>query len=276
MIIRKDHSFLTLALALLIGACTGGDKPEQKAEPSDPNIRVVKEFYPNGRLKSSTEALGKLRHGESREYRKDGTLEILITYRNNRKHGPAKNYYPDGKTVKTELTYDNGYKQGESRWYYPDGSLYRSTPYVRGEIQGIRRVYYENGQLMAEIPYKDSQPGTGLKEYQSDGSPVNFDSKIVFQEVDRISLDNTFELIISLSDGYRNVEYFAGHLTEGKYWNERLSPIETENGVGTMNFFVSKGSFKMETINVIARIRTERKHFRIIQREYHLALENKF
>ncbi len=260
---------------LFLAACSPG-KPEQKTPVKDPNIRVITEKYPNGVMKSSTEAVGQLRHGESKEYRKDGTLENLITYENNRKHGPARNYYPDGRTVKTEINFVNGYKQGETHWNFPDGKIYRITPYINGKIFGIRQVYYKNGNLQAEIPYIDGQPGMGLKEYNSNGSAKKFDSKIVFKETDRIALDNTFKLVISLSGAYKNVKYYSGKLYDGKYWNDQLSPIASENGVGVMDFFVSKGSFKMETINVIARIKTPLNNYYIIQKEYHLALENKY
>lgn len=259
----------------MLASCSPG-KPEPEKPVKNPNIRVITEKYPNGMLKSSTEAVGQLRHGESKEYRKDGTLESLITYENNRKHGPARNYYPDGKTVKTEMNYVNGYKQGETRWYFANGEIYRITPYINGKIIGIRQVYYENGNLQAEIPFLDSQPGMGLKEYNLNGIAKKFDSKIVFNETDRINLDNTFKLTITLSDGYKDVKYYSGKLSSGRYWNEQLSPIASENGVGVMDFFVSKGSFKMETINVIARIKTSLNNYHIIQREYHLALENKY
>jgi hypothetical protein len=265
---------LILVQILLLASCSPG-KPESSPKSKDPNYRIVEEYYPDGRLKSSTEAVGKLRHGDSKEYRPDGTLESQVSYRNNRKHGPARSYYPDGKTVKTEINYADGFKQGETNWYYPDGKIYRTTQYLDGKIQGTRKIYYEDGKLQAEIPYKDSQLGIGLKEYTSAGSLKKYTSTIVFGEMDRVSLDNTFRLAISLSDNYKNVEFFRGKLTEGVYWNEQLSPIPTENGTGIMDFHISKGSFKMETINIIARIKTPLNNYRILQREYHLALENK-
>lgn len=273
LFVRARLVLMVLSI-LLADSCSPG-KPEQNNNSKDPNIRVIKEYYPDGKLKSSTEALGQLRHGESREYRKDGSLESIITYENNRKHGPARSYYPDGKTVKTEVHFVSGLKHGEARWNYPDGNLYRLTPYLNGRIVGVRKVYYENGNLQAEIVYQDGEPGVGLKEYNSNGTLREFESKMVFSEIDRISLDNTFVLTVSLSDGYRNVEYFSGKLSDGQFWNEQLSPITSANGVGVMEFFVSKGSFKMETINIIARIKTNLNNYLIIQREYHLALENK-
>lgn len=239
-------------------------------------IRVVKEYYPDGRLKSETEALGKLRQGESREYRRDGTLENRISYDKNRKHGPAYNYYPDGKTLKTEIHYYKGYKNGEARWYYPDGKIYRITPYEMGRINGIRKVYYENGKLQAEVPYSVGRPGVGLREYYSGGAPKQQNVRIVFRESDRVSLDNTFRLLISLSDGGRNVKFYRGRLIGDKYWNEDLKPIPTENGTGVLSFDIPRGSYKMETIHVVARIRTALGNDLIIRKDYHLAVENNY
>jgi antitoxin component YwqK of YwqJK toxin-antitoxin module len=275
----KTHYLVILATlafpAILAVSCSGGKKEDTTASLPD-GIRVVKEYYKNGRLKSETQAMGKLRHGESREYRKDGTLENLIIYENNRKHGPARNYYADGKTVKTEIQYVNGFKNGQAKWYYPDGKIYRITPYENGKIHGIRTTFYENGNKQAEIPYKSGQPGIGLKEYNSDGTPRNSNVKIIFSEQDRISMDNSFRLSISLSSGNRSAEFYRGKLTEGKYWNVELSAIPTENGVGVMEFYIPKGTFKMETINIVAREKTSLNNYRILQGEYHLALENKF
>jgi antitoxin component YwqK of YwqJK toxin-antitoxin module len=272
----RSLGFILIIFFLAMAGSCSPDKQKDTTPPKDPNIRVVKEYYPDGRLKATTEALGKLRHGESKDYRKDGTLENLITYENNRKHGPARNYYSDGETVKTEIGYVNGYKHGEARWYYPNGSIYRITPYASGKINGIRKSYYENGNIQAEVTFLNGQPGVGLKEYNPNGSPKNFDAHIVFSEQDRISLDNTFRLTISLSDGIRSVKFYQGHLTDEKFWNDELSPINTENGRGLIEYHVSKGTFKMETLNIVGRVKTSLNNYHYIQREYHLALENRF
>lgn len=258
-----------------LAACNQqGKQKEQPANPSD--IHVIKEYYPDGKIKSETEAKGKLRHGTSKEYRKDGTLENVITYENNRKHGLAANYYPDGKTVKTELNYVNGYKQGEARWFYPDGSVYRKTPYENGRITGVRKTYYESGVLQSEIPYLNGQPGIGLKEYTQDGEPKSYNARIQIREIDRISLEKTYTLVISLSNQSKDVAFFQGKLTNGVYWNDKLEPIATKNGIAELSFYVSKGTFKMETLNIVARDQTRLNHYHILQKEYHLAVENKF
>lgn len=280
---RLRAIWLILPLGLfftLFGSCSmvRKDKTEDQGNTGSPatGIRVVREYYPDGKLQSETEAKGKLRQGVSKEYRHDGTLENLIHYENNRKNGPAYNYYSDGKAVKIEINYVNGYKHGETKWYYPNGQVYRVTPYVSGKIIGIRSTYYKDGTLQAEIPYLDDQPGIGLVEYTREGKQKKLDAKIIFRERDNISMDNTFTLQLSLSDGSRHVEFFRGRLTDGQYWNKQLSPIPTENGRGTMEFYVSKGTFKMETLNIVAREKTSLGNYLILQREYHLAVEHKF
>jgi hypothetical protein len=269
------YQIIIILSFLFFAACTQQEKPaEQPVDPS--GIRVIKEHYPDGKIKSETEAKGKLRHGTSKEYRKDGTLENLITYENNRKQGISANYYPDGKTVKTEINYINGYKQGEATWYYPDGKVYRKTPYVNGRITGIRTTYYESGVLQSETPYLNGQPGRGLKEYSQDGKFKSYNARIQIREIDRISLDKTFTLVFSLSDQSRSVKFYQGKLTDGTYWNDQLEPIHTENGKAELSFLISKGTFKMETLYIVARDKSRLNLYHILQKEYHLAVENKF
>jgi antitoxin component YwqK of YwqJK toxin-antitoxin module len=260
--------------AFLPGCSVRDNEPEAEALP--PGIRVIKEYYPDGRLKSEIQAKGKLRQGTTKDYRKDGTLESLITFDNNRKHGLAVSFYPDGKTIKTKMNYVNGYKQGVATWYYPDGKVYRETPYVNGRINGIRKTYYDSGVLQSETPYQNGQPGMGLKEYNQDGNLKSYQAKILIREIDRISLDKTFTLIISLSNQSRSVKFYEGKLTDGAFWNDQLAPIPTENGVGRLQFHISKGTFKMETLNIVAKDRSSLDHDHILQKEYNLAVENKF
>ena len=260
---------------IVLVSCNLQKAPEQPQEKGS-EVRVVKELHPNGRVKSTTEALGKLRHGISKEFRPDGTLKNEITYVRNRKHGEAKSYYTDGKTVKNNISYENGYRHGMAKWYYQSGKLYRETPYENNRINGTRLTYYESRKLQAELPYLNNQPGTGLKEYTQEGKPKNLKGVILIREEDRISLESSFTVILSISDGTKNVEFYKGKLTEGSYWNEDLTPIPTEKGIGRIHVHVSRGSFKMETMNLVARMKTSLGHTRILKKEYHLAVENKF
>ena len=107
------------------------------------------------------------------------------------------------------------------------------------------------------------------------GDLKEFSGRIAFTEKDRISMDNTFIVTFSISDGSRDVEFFRGNLTGGKFWNDELIPIDTEKGIGKMEYYLQRGGFRMETFNVVARIETSLNNYHIIQKEYHLAIENK-
>ena len=273
----KSVPFISIICIALLSCSQQKAPPESgEAQESGSQVRVIREFHPNGRLKSSTEAIGNLRDGISRDYRSDGTLENEISYAKNRKHGPAKSYYSDGKTLKNEIPYTNGYRQGMAKWYYQSGALYRETPYSGDMIEGTRRTYYENGRLQAGLPYLKSQPGVGLKEYTQDGKLKEYSGRIRVTEEDRISMEGSFTLILSITDGTKNVEFYTGKLTEGKYWNEELKAVPTENGTGKIFYHIPRGSFKMETLNLVAKTKTSLGHTRILQEEYHLAVENKF
>jgi len=174
------------------------------------------------------------------------------------------------------LHYVNGYKQGEATWFYPDGSVYRKTPYENGRITGLRTTYYQSGVLQSETPYLNGQPGIGLQEYTQDGVLKSYNARIQIREIDKISLDKTFTLVISLSNQSKNVKFYQGKLTDRAYWNDQLEPIATKNGRAELSFHVSKGTFKMETLNIVARDKSRLDHYHILKKEYHLAVENKF
>lgn len=268
------RTLISLLGCLILVSCNSQKQPAGN-ESKDPNVRVVQEFHPNGRLKSSTEAIGNLRHGVSKTYRSDGTLENEIHYVRNRKDGIARNYYPDGFTIKNEIPYVDGFKHGSSKWFYQNGQMYRETPYVNNKISGTRRYWYESGVLMAELPYKDSQPGLGLKEYNQEGELKDQKVRIEVREDDRTSMDNYFILELRLSDGNKDVEFFTGELTDGIYLNEQLGRVLTENGTGMVRIHIPRGSFRMETLNLLAVAKTRLGHTLILQRAYHLAVENK-
>ena len=58
---------------------------------------VLREFYPEGALKSEAEVKDGKRHGRYREYYEDGTLKLRGKYANNKPKGTWKYYTEDGK-----------------------------------------------------------------------------------------------------------------------------------------------------------------------------------
>ena len=63
---------------------------------------VLREFYPEGALKSEAEVKEGKRHGRYREYYEDGTLKLRGKYVNNKPKGTWKYYTEDGKFERKE------------------------------------------------------------------------------------------------------------------------------------------------------------------------------
>lgn len=63
---------------------------------------VLREFYPEGALKSESEIKDGRRHGRYREYYEDGTLKVRGKYAKNQPKGTWKYYTPEGKFEKKE------------------------------------------------------------------------------------------------------------------------------------------------------------------------------
>jgi antitoxin component YwqK of YwqJK toxin-antitoxin module len=206
--------------------------------------------------------------------RKDGSILSEINLKGGKLHGPAKDYYADG-TLHAEFIYVAGVLENELKWYHKNGKLYKVTPYLHGKIHGTEKIYNTEGKLIAEQPYKNGFPGVGLKEYSGEGKAVPSKATIVIEEIDNIALKGEYILKISLSDKAKNVKFYTGELTEGKYMNDNLAGILTKNGVGEMRYAVPLGFYAMEKLNIIAVKTTRQSNKYISQTKYNLAIENK-
>ena len=129
--------------------------------------------------------------------------------------------------------------------------------------------------MIAEYPYKNGYPGLGMKVYSGEGNVVSSKTAIVVEEIDRIALKEEYILRISLSDKARNVKFYTGQLTDGKYMNDDLTYILTKNGVAEIRYAVPIGFYAMEKINIIALTTTRQGGKYIMQTKYNLAIENK-
>ena len=265
----------TAVLILLLVKCTTTPDKGKEEDGPESGIRVVREYYDSGSLKSEIQAKGKLRHGITTMYSESGIKVSTISYEDNMRHGKSVTYYTDG-SISSVIRYEYGFRHGDAEKYYKNGKIYRITPYLRGAKNGICKTFWEDGIIQSELPYKDGEEGAGLKEYTREGELKKMEARILVKEIDEIAFGNKFTLQLSLSDGSANVEFFKGTLTDGQYWNRLLAPVKTENGRASLMFYLPRGSFVMETIHIVARKKTSLDNHYILHREYHLAAENKF
>ena len=213
----RKSQFIFAILLTIINSCQFLPNKTKESEKDNNGTRVIKSYY-----------------------EKSGSLKSEITVKDNKKHGPAKKFYPTGE-LHTLVYYDNGIKEGETIWYYKNGQPYRVTPYENGKMHGIRKKYYKNGKIQAEIPYKNGELQKGTKEYKENGEPIVNEVKIEFETIDNLRLDNKYILIMKLSKKQSKTEYFEEKVSsEG---NIVLLPIKTnKSGTGQIEFLIPKGT----------------------------------
>lgn len=239
---------LTLPIVMLVCimfVSCGEKKSEAPAE--QPGVR--KYYYPDGPVYMEVHMKDTIPHGPTTEYFRDGKIYQLTEYAMGKKHGVSKRYHEDG-TLAFECSYDSGRRHGVEKKYRKDGTLAYEAPYIK------------------------DQPAVGLKEYYTSGDLVTKYGSIVVKEENKM-FDYRFSLLISLSEDL-NVEFYAGKLTDGKYIGDDCRPLyEVSDGVSRVDYNVGPGQFLMDDINIIAKIKTDLNNYKIIQRYYAIAVDNR-
>jgi hypothetical protein len=263
----KIFPLLSLILSLLLISCES--RPEKKIEEN-----LAREYYSDGIIKSETQVKDTIAHGLMKNYDRDGTLISVYSFNMGRLEGPAVSYYPNGK-IKLKMFYTLGKRSGTTRWYYDTGELYRDIPFVDGKISGTKISYYKNGKIMAEAPFLNDCPGLGLKEFNSKGELDKVDTEIKIKVENRLFADNTYTLIISLSNPKPGVNYYFEELIDGKFLSPNQWQLPEIDGVARYVIHLEKGRFRMETLTISASYKTSRSNYRVISRKYNLAIDNK-
>jgi hypothetical protein len=272
----KTNYFALLILALLAFACSTPDKQakttEDKKAKNDTvvdstTVRVLKEYFSNGKVKTEITAKGTLRHGLTRNYDRNGILLSEVNFVNNIREGMAKNFYPSGK-MNSSMIYVNGIKEGDEIWYYESEKPFRVNPFVKGKIHGMQLYFHEDGKRKAELPFKEVFPGVGLKEYKNDDSLIDDYPSLVISQKNHMVDANKVILDISLSEPDVQVKFYRGKLTDGKYLNDDLLELATQNGFTRVDFNVAPGSAINQTVVITASIKTKRGTTLILSRNF--------
>jgi len=229
---RTIH-LIAITLLLLFGACT--NQPGDTAKDTRPVI-----VNPDGSMLKRT-------------FRKNGTILSECTIKNNKRNGPAKNYYENGK-VSYEFYYVNDKREGDVKWLFSDGKICTITPYKNDKRQGLGKRYYRSGKIAAETPYDKGEVEPGLKEYTENGKLVNYNPSLQIKAIDKTATQHKYILQLTMSDNTGSVRYFIIKDDGSKV---KRQEIPSKNGVGTMTFSVSQPNFKTGKILFEAQVITK-------------------
>jgi antitoxin component YwqK of YwqJK toxin-antitoxin module len=124
-------------------------------------------FYSKKLVRTEFYTLGKL-NGKSLAYSESGKVSEEVTYKDNIKEGPWKQYYEDG-TVKMFSGFTAGKRSGAFILNYPNGIPEWNGKYVDDKMDGKWVHFNEKGIPETTIEYKDGKApnASELEEKQS-------------------------------------------------------------------------------------------------------------
>ena len=224
-----------------------------------------------GSQQSAKKEEGKLQ-GLMKYYYPDGKLYLEVNYKDSIPHGAMKVYYKTGQ-VQNESVYVNGVRHGTERTYYESGKLSTVTPYDSGRIHGVKKKFRRDGITAYEAPYYYDKPCAGLKEFFLSGQPVDNYPTVVVRHKDELLREGKYTILLSLSDDSGSVQFYRGKLSSQKYIGDDVLPLHVVNGVGHIYYFLGRGGFAMETVDVIAKIKTDLGNWYIATLSFNVAIE---
>ncbi|MCF8227610.1 MAG: toxin-antitoxin system YwqK family antitoxin [Bacteroidales bacterium] len=147
-------------------------------------LDVVKEYYPDGKLKTVATFKDDIQEGVTKQYTLKGEIENAIVYKNGvvvgegpmtekgERNGSWKEYYDSGK-LKTEGQYKNDIKVGEWKYYHESGNLEQIGNFNdEGKYVGEWKWFYENGNLLRKETYRNGMADGLMTEYDEYGNVV--------------------------------------------------------------------------------------------------------
>ena len=214
--------------------------------------------------------------GVQRSYFQDGKIHKEISLKGGVMTGTYREYFHSGQLFR-EVNFINNKREGLEQKFYETGVHYEEVPYVNGRIHGNYKKYRRTGELMSEIPYYEGNLCAGLKEYTVEGKLKTHYPFVVINAIDNLK-DNRYTLEIRMSDERRGgVEYFRGQLTGEKYLGgQAIQLLNVDHGVARLEFEVVPGTFVMEQIHFIAKVKTEQSNYLLVEATYNLAVVNRY
>jgi hypothetical protein len=201
-------------------------------------------------------------------YKESGAILAKVEVKNGKPNGSVKNFYEDGK-LRMEATYLDGKKNGPVTFYQTNGKKFSVTNYDMGHKQGEERKYYEDGKLMSVNTYHLGRLQPGLKEYLKDGTPIKDNTSLVIRDIDRLTIDGTYSVNVSVTDPKLKPDYYV--MDETKPNAKQL--LKTSGNSGILKIPVQPGSFYMRKLIFQAEYKTVRGNTRIIRKNHNIAVD---
>lgn len=120
-----------------------------------------------------------------KSYYPDGKLESEINFNNNIREGEAKFYYPNGN-LKEERFYFNGKIEGLVKIFYDNGKLKELRNIENGKIEGSVTLFNEEGEYIEDIYFSE---GKRIIDSSPFSEPASETIAAVTEEKETVSSD---------------------------------------------------------------------------------------
>jgi antitoxin component YwqK of YwqJK toxin-antitoxin module len=118
---------------------------------------VRKTFHPEGRLQMEAAYENGVAEGPTRTYAFSGTLIREESHKDGKRHGLARDFWPETGKPKREIEYDVGKVVGVAREYYADGRLKRELPFKDNAMHGVEVQYEADGTVVRKCYWLDGR-----------------------------------------------------------------------------------------------------------------------
>lgn len=108
-------------------------------------------------------------NGESRGVFENGKTSHVMTFKNNQKDGPFKQFDENGKLLMQAGFKDNKLN-GEFTAYYPNGNPSVKEVYRDDMLNGPKTTYYETGKLKSLVNFVNNRHEGAAKTFYEDGT----------------------------------------------------------------------------------------------------------
>ena len=98
----------------------------------------------------------------------DGTLISDEYYKEGKKDGDSKNYFPS-KGVSEAIHWKNGIREGKWLEFYTDGNIKINGQFKNDEKDGTFRAFYDSGEIKREVDYTSGYNNKIVKTYTRNG-----------------------------------------------------------------------------------------------------------
>jgi len=182
------------------------------------------------------------------------TLTYEATFKNGKREGLMKSYYPSGK-VRQTFWYRNGLKEDTAVWFYEEGNIFRKTSFKRDSMNGVQTQYYKSGALRAKMDFVNGLRKPWIEEYTSDGKKISDYPTVTITTKDNYKKDGTYNIYLELNKKNIKVNFYIGEFIDGLFSPKSLKKINSSDFTGYVQLKKSSSAGQGST-GIIAEITT--------------------